>query len=176
MTSSSLSPKNAFSLKKASVSFLVGPEVMTNHVILALSSPPTSCLATSSSRLILSAWYWNSVLPDGSPMSKHPLGADEPNRVPCPPAMRRTATWDFAMAVRPAVRQAAVFVGSARTEVEQCAGRGSMSSDPSSTGRGDAAPLIFVGGRVRRPLDSSMGALTAGAVANECPLAVGVAG
>jgi hypothetical protein len=81
MTSFSSNPKKLFSLKNASVSFLVGPLVITNQVILA-PFPPASWSATCCSLLILSAWYWNSVFPLGNPMSKHPFGADDPSLVP----------------------------------------------------------------------------------------------
>ena len=49
----------------------------------------------------LSACSWYNVLCDGSPTSYIPLGYGTPNRVPCPPAMRSTATFPSAIWRKP---------------------------------------------------------------------------
>ena len=64
---------------------------MTYHGMVTLS---LLCFlaANISAFLILSPCSWNRLFLLGRPMSKHPLGAELPRRVPWPPAMSTTAT------------------------------------------------------------------------------------
>jgi hypothetical protein len=86
-------------------------------------------------------------------MSKQPLGAELPSRVPCPPAIKTTATLFAATSFRPDSYHFWKSEGSeSRMEAVATSGRGSRVTAPCSAGGGlralSASSLIRVGSKL----------------------------
>lgn len=148
-TFSFFSPKYLFSSKNFSVGPLVGPLVITYHGTMTLSLP-CCFFASCCTFAIRSPWSWNSDLWLGSPISKQPLGAELPNRVPCPPAINTTATWFSAISFRPSsyhLSRSSAF--ESRTDDVALSGRGSILDSTDSVFGGwsafSASSLMYEG-------------------------------
>ena len=111
VTDAASRPKYAFATKYASVSACVNGEVMTYKGTVTGVAAPVAAAASLCSRASRSHCSRKSVRPLGRPMSYMPLGAEDPSRVPCPPASRTTASSPFAAALKPASAHASAISG-----------------------------------------------------------------
>ena len=94
---------------------------------------PWALLASNCSLAIRSACSWNSDFWLSKPISKQPLGAELPRRVPWPPAINTTATLFSATCFKPASYQVFRSAGSeSMMEAVAEAGRGSRVAGVSS--------------------------------------------